>query len=343
MLGFVLFLLVACQPQPREVTPSLAPFDRELPTHFPAFPSTPDNPMTQQGVELGRRLFYDKRLSGNNQISCASCHEPAQAFSDGVAFTTVGVSGRPLDRNSPALLNLAWMNNGLFWEGGATNLESQAFAPLTNLDEMAQDLVELETELKADPTYVQAFKRVFDGEIKVAYVARALAQFQRSLLSYQSAYDAYVEKKQALSSAQRRGLALFTTHCSRCHQGALFTDNLFHNNGLDDDFSDDSKEGVYQGRFRITRNPVDLGKYKTPTLRNIALTAPYMHDGRFPTLEAVLKHYATGVKASPSTDAVLTQNRSVRLSESEQQDIIHFLNSLTDYSFTTNPRLQNPF
>lgn len=283
----------------------------QIPEHFPQLPSTPDNPLTAQGITLGRLLFYDKRLSGNNQLSCASCHRQELAFTDGVALSNI--SGKQLHRSAPALINLAWMNNGLFWDGGATNLESQAFGPLTSEDEMHQNLAELEVELKAVPTYVQLFRSVFNDEIRSVYVVKALAQFQRTLISGASDYD-----KGILNTQQQKGLLLFNKHCSDCHSGPLFTDNSYHNNGIDTVFSD-AFEGIYQGRFRVSYDPADIGKFKTPTLRNVALTAPYMHDGRFKDLETVLKHYGKD-----------------KLNDEEQKDIISFLHTLTDYSFINN-------
>lgn len=319
----------------------------EVPANFPRFTDDPNNPLTEEGIELGRTLFYDTRLSGNNRLSCASCHKQGLAFSDGVSLNNIGVSGVQLPRHSPALINLAWANSGLFWDGGSTNLESQAFAPLTNADEMQQNLTELEVELKQVPAYVKRFKQAFNSEIKSVNIVKALAQFQRTLISGNSKYDQYIRKDPGISLSEQElnGLALVNTKCRTCHSGELFTDNNYHNNGIDNDFSNTDHELLYQGRSRVTFNPFDLGKFKTPTLRNVMLTAPYMHDGRFKTINEVLSHYQAGIKDGPTTDIILRQNNGnlgIPLSPSDKTEIIAFLNTLTDNSFITNKKLSKP-
>lgn len=337
---------LGCSPD-EQASPDPRPIELKLPRHFPAATASADNPLTVEAVALGRRLFYDVRLSSNNKISCATCHAPKKAFTDGIALSTAGVSGTKLFRHSPALINLAWVNNGLFWDGGSTNLESQAFAPLAAHDEMDQNLYELIVELKEDPWYVGYFQKAFQDTIKSAYIVRALAQFQRTLISGSSRYDAFaLGDQQALSPLEKEGLAVFMNRCSSCHQPPLFTDNLYHNNGLDADFSDESHERIHMGRFRISFDPADLGKFKTPTLRNIALTAPYMHDGRFQTLEEVLTHYSSGIKESETLDAALKNSdgsKGISLSESEKIQLLGFLRTLTDSSFIRNPDFTDPF
>ncbi|MBC8984295.1 cytochrome-c peroxidase [Pedobacter sp. N36a] len=338
-----ILLLVSCK---KEVVPEVLNedglHDLELarPANFPAVMKQPDNRLTVQGVELGRRLFYDARLSGNNRISCASCHHQGLAFSDGLALSNQGISGKTLDRHAPVLFNLAWANQGLFWDGGAKNLESQAFGPLTSADEMHQDLYELEAELKAIPDYVSRFKQVFNSEIKSADVVKALAQFQRTLISGNSRYDQYIrqEKSALLDAEELLGMNLVKEKCGNCHAGALFTDQIFHNNGLDDHFFE-AYEGIYQGHFRVSFDPEDMGKFKTPSLRNVALTAPYMHDGRFKTLEEVLDHYQSAIKISLTTDVSLFQNQGkpgIPMSAIERKAILAFLNILTDHDFINN-------
>lgn len=344
---FLIFTITACKKN--EGKPEPQALWLAVPANFPPVNNVVSNPLTKEGVELGRRLFYDKRLSGNNRISCASCHQQQLGFADGVALNSIGVSGKLLHRNAPALLNLAWVNNGLFWDGGATNLESQAFAPLTNPDEMHQELFQLTNELKAIPDYVQRFQFVFDDtEIKTGYIAKALAQFQRTLISSNSKYDLYRRNdwQVQLSQSEVEGLQLVQSKCGGCHSSELFTDNLFHNNGIDADFSNSSAEGIFQGRFRVTQNPADLGKYRTPTLRNIFFTAPYMHDGRFATIEEVLQHYASGVRYSATVDPLVLQNAGmpgISMSEDEKRSIITFLKTLSDSSFIRNRQFSNPF
>ena len=321
-LIFILMLAICACSKPQNTPESVI----SIPGNFPALPPTPDNPLTKEGIALGRMLFFDTRLSGNNKLSCASCHRQDLAFTDGVALNNIGVSGKQLHRSAPALINLAWVTNGLFWEGGSTNLESQALGPLTSEDEMHQNLFELITELNQVPDYVSRFKSAFNSDISTANILKALAQFERTLISGNSAYDRHI-----LNTREKQGLVLFNNHCRSCHSGELFTDNSFHNNGIDSDFSNDAFEGIYQGRFRVTYDSADLGKFKTPTLRNIALTPPYMHDGRFPDLPSVLQHYSNGIQISATTDTLLLNKNP--LNSDEQTAIIAFLHTLTDSTF----------
>lgn len=317
-----------------------------VPANFPMADEHPDNPLTLEGIELGRELFYDVRLSGSNRISCASCHRQNLAFTDGVALSNTGVSGKQLHRHAPALFNLAWSKSGLFWDGGAKNLESQAFGPLTSVDEMHQDLQELEKELKQVPAYLKQFKLAFNQEISSANVVKALAQFQRTLISGESKYDHYKrgENSVSLTTMELEGLKLVENKCNGCHSGELFTDDLFHNNGLDHSFSDEH-EGIFQGRFRVSFNPQDMGRFKTPSLRNVMLTGPYMHDGRFDSIDQVLDHYQTGIEYSPTTDLLLHQNQGqpgIPLSGKERVAIKAFLTTLTDYKLLINKKIGNP-
>lgn len=315
-----------------------------VPAHFPSVQADADNPLTAEGIELGRLLFYERRLSGSNGVSCASCHHQDLAFSDGVALSNLGVSGVSLKRHAPVLFNLAWSDQGFFWDGGAKNLESQAFGPLTSADEMHQDLQQMEVKLKLIPDYVERFNLVFSDGIKAVNVVKALAQFERTLISGTSRYDQYLQGQITLSAIELQGLSLVNTKCSSCHQGVLFTDHGFHNNGLDATFSD-AEEGLYQGRYRVTSNLRDMGKFKTPSLRNVMLTAPYMHDGRLKTIVEVLDHYSQGIQTSLTTDPLLYQNHGgpgILLSGDEKQAIIAFLSTLTDEKFISNKKLSKP-
>ena len=307
----------------------------------------PSNPLSRAGVELGRRLFYEPLLSANKQVSCSSCHHQDKGFSDGVAITTAGVSGKPLERHSPTLINLAWTDKGFFWDGGSKNLESQVFGPLTHADEMGIYLPEMIDRLSALSTYVDLFQMAFNEPPSAAGVAKALSQFQRILISADAPYDLYRrgEQPDALSADQLRGLNLIRQKCGSCHAGELFTDNRFHNNGIDDDFGDGSHEGTYWGRYRISYNPLDLGAFKTPTLRNVMVSAPYMHDGRFKTIDEVLHHYRFGIKDTPVTDAALYQNNDepgIHMTDQEMEDIKSFLYTLTDEKFLTNKEFSLP-
>jgi len=340
----VLFLILVCTScSKREIDPEFQAYSLPVPEHFPQPVFDTENPMTREGIELGRMLFYDVRLSANNKVSCASCHDQSLAFSDGVALSKAGVSATALLRHAPALINLAWANNGLFWDGGSTNLESQAFGPLTAHDEMAQNLYELTEELNTVPNYVTRFKSAFDAAISPQQVAKALAQFQRTLISADSRYDQFKLKKAGgtFSTLEMRGLELVKQKCQGCHSGELFTDNDYHNNGIDALFSNTEHEGLYMGRYRISYDLDDLGKFRTPTLRNVGLTAPYMHDGRFKSLEEVLDHYSEGIRGSETLDPLLPA-KGMKLQEDEKKAIIAFLHTLTDQRFITNPAFQAP-
>lgn len=300
-------------------------------------------------MALGRQLFYDGMLSANGTVSCATCHHQEMAFSDGQAVTTQGVSGRPLERHSPVLFNLAWSDQGLFWDGGSKNLESQAFGPITHADEMAMDLRVLEERIRQHDTYPALFRQAFADGPTAANVAKALAQFQRTLVSGTSRYDRYASGPAAgtgLSAQELHGLALVRQKCGSCHSGKLFADYRYHNNGIDADFSDDSHEWIHRGRYRITFDPADLGAFKTPSLRNVMVSAPYMHDGRFATMDDVLEHYRTGVRDTDATSRLLYQRdgqAGIPMTDTEKAAILAFLETLTDDAFLANAAFSNPF
>ncbi len=323
-LPLLIFILGACQPQ-KEFT---------FPAHFPP-PIIPDrNPMTEPGINLGKRLFFDTNLSNSGRISCASCHLPSHSFADSIPLS-LGDKGLILDRHTPTLINLAWMPE-LFWDGGAKNLESSIFAPLTHTKEMNMSLHQITSRLNQGVSYLKQFKATFGTDsVYSAYIARALAQYLRTLIAANSPFDQYFLTKDStfLSTKAFQGYLLFQKHCQACHPPPLFTDNQYHNIGLNKTFPPNN-EGIYQGRFRISLDSTDIGKFKTPTLRNIARTAPYMHDGRFTTLEEVLQHYSHQVQSSATLDPFFFQNKTnsprIELSPSEQEAIIAFLNTLTE-------------
>lgn len=329
----VALLFIAC----RGENPVLLPHEYAHPKVvrlLGPLPESESNPFRKEIIVLGRRLFYEPRLSANGKVSCATCHLQSLAFSDGVALATTGVSGKSAFRNSPALINLAWAKSGLFWDGGAKNIESQLLGPLHNEDEMGQAIGISVDKLKADARYRAEFSAAFpDHKVSVTNLLHAISQFVRTLVSFDSRYDQVLrgEPGVALSESETSGQRLFAKHCSPCHTGPLVTDNDFHNNGIDSVYPA-IRDGQPMGRFRITRNPVDIGKFRTPTLRNIAVTGPYMHDGRFATLEAVLEHYASGVKKSATLDRRIPVG-GFRFSPKERAEIIHFLMTLTDENF----------
>jgi cytochrome c peroxidase len=269
-------------------------------------PVPEDNPLTPAAIELGRQLFHDKRLSRDGSVSCATCHDPERAFSDGNAVA-VGVGGKKGTRNAPALINRAW-GTSFFWDGRTSTLEEQVLLPITNPVEM-------------DMTLEAAEARV---GVPTRDISRALATFVRSLLSGESPYDRYVHgERTAMGADAVRGLMLFRgkANCIACHVPPTFTDERFHNTGVawrNGRFED-------EGRFNVTRREPDKGAFRTPTLREISRTGPYMHDGSVATLDDVVEYYDRGGNPNPTLDSEI---RALRLTASEKQDLIAFLRSL---------------
>jgi len=306
-----------------------------------------DNPTTQEGVYLGRLLFYERRLSANQAIACASCHQQARAFTDGQRLSR-GVSGKPTRRNAMSLTNLLWVRR-LFWDGRSNSLEAQALVPLYHADEMGLRPGQGAEALQQVAPYPTLFKQVFGSDtITDARIGQAIAQFERTLISADSPYDRYLAGQYQLTASEARGLQLFSRapsrdgivrggNCAHCHGGPKLYQELFHNNGLDQQAGDG-------GRQQVTGQALDAGRFRVPTLRNIALTAPYMHDGRLATLTDVLDHYSDHVQASPTlaSELVSAQAGGLRLTSSEKKDLLAFLHLLTDTSFVRNPRFADP-
>ncbi|GAB3868472.1 cytochrome c peroxidase [Hymenobacter segetis] len=310
-----------------------------LPANFPAPVYALDaNPPTPAAFALGRSLFYDARLSRDGSVSCGSCHQQFVAFANADHRLSHGVDNRLGTRNAPALQNLRWKPD-FFWDGGPKNLETLPLAPLTNPLEMDETLPHVLAKLNADADYPRRFAAVYGpGPIDSYQFLRALAQFTASLTSANSRYDKVVrgEGNAVLAADEMRGRTLVAQKCASCHATDLFTDESFRNNGLSQSFGADS------GRAHITGRATDVGRFKVPSLRNVALTAPYMHDGRFGTLAQVLAHYDHGVLASPTLDAALRPAGGplgIPLTSTEQADIIAFLQTLTDDSFIHDSRL----
>ena len=281
-----------------------------------------DNRLTTDKIELGRRLFFDKSLSSDRSVACASCHKPELAFSDSVAIA-IGVGNRKGTRNAPAIINRAY-GKSFFWDGRAQTIEEQVLEPIQNPVEMNLTLDELIGRLKAEPSYVDAFQRTFSESISAPNVARALASFVRTLRSGNSPFDKFQNgDREALSPEARRGLELFRSkaNCVACHVGPNFTDEEFHNTGVawrDGRFADD-------GRYSVTKQEKDRGAFKTPTLREVARTAPYMHDGSVQTLDEVIDYYDRGGNRNSHLDPEL---HPLRLSPDEKRSLIAFLKSL---------------
>lgn len=295
------------------------------------------NPLTTDGFILGRALFYETKLSKDNTISCGSCHQQFAAFSHLDHPLSHGIYGLFGTRNSPALFNLAWKND-FMWDGGINNLEVQALAPITNPVEMDEDLNNVIIKLQNDPDYPTLFKKAFGSEtINSQRLFWAFAQFMGMLNSYNSKYDKYTRGESGgnMSISELNGLSLVRQKCTPCHQEPLFTDMSFRNNGLSI-----NPNLLDTGRMHITGLKSDSMKFKVPSLRNVALSQPYMHDGRYLTLMDVLNHYTSGIHNYTTLDPLLTNG--IILSNQEKQDIISFLQTLSDYTFINDARFKDP-
>ena len=346
-----LFLLVACRKDKADYTPT--PYQLKIPAHFPDMIIPSDNPMTVEGVELGRFLFYEKQLSGDNSMNCASCHMPQNAFSDPNQYS-VGIDGISGNRQSMALINIGW-ENFFFWDGRETTLESQIIEPVSNPIEMHQSWKDAIHKLNADVKYRNRFFRAFGEEgVDSVKATKAIVQFIRTMISSESKFDVMYkfENNMVLNTAEQSllstidldewaGYDLFKSlngaDCFHCHNGPLMRVKKFSNNGLDAAFSD-------LGRGGVTQNPEDYGKFKVTTLRNIALTAPYMHDGRFTTLDEVIEHYSSGIHMSPTIDPLIefANQGGVQLDAQEKYLLKKFLLTLSDYNFINNPSFKDP-
>lgn len=313
------------------------PYSLNLPDHFPAPLLQPDNPLTVEGIELGRRLFFDPILSVDSTVACASCHLPEADLSDSERFS-LGVAGRT-GRNSMPAFNLLWAD-AFFWDGRAPSLEEQALQPVQDPVEMGEDWGNVVRKLEAHPEYPALFAAAFDGPITKEKAASAIAQFERTLVSSTSRFDRFLAGEIELTPLEQRGFELFNSErsdCFHCHGGALATDNLFRNNGLDADPPD-------EGLAAVSGRDADRGKFKTPSLRNIEHTAPYMHDGRLTTLEDVLDFYSSGLQVGPHTDPLIAiaarERGDAPFTREEKDALIAFLRTMSDPAFLE--RLQAP-
>ena len=343
VVGLILFS--ACDktpdPQPPGEVYDPTPYELVIPQGFPDMIIPGDNPMTIEGVALGRRLFYDTILSGDNTQSCGSCHAPAFNFTDNGKQFSEGITGDIGTRNSMAVINVGWMTE-LFWDGRAKGVEAQALGPVPNPIEMHLKWPDAMHKLNQHSQYPDLFFEAFGTRnIDSMLVVKAIAQFERTMISSNSKWDRYLRGEVSLSQAEAQGFELFFTEkgdCFHCHATILFTDNLPHNNGLDSLFAD-------LGYGDITKNPLDNGKFKTPSLRNIVFTAPYMHDGRFETLEEVIDFYSEEVKWSPTIDPLMKKvnQGGIKLTNQQKQNLVAFIKTLTDTTFINNPEFSNPF
>lgn len=323
---FTILFISACQKKEEEIRMDRTQLN--IPKGFPQLPAALANELTDARMALGKQLFYDTRLSADNSISCGSCHKAEYAFAEPFSLSK-GIDGRTGFRNSQALFNLAWKDN-YFRDGGVSLLKLTAMNPIQNPDEMGSSLLEIVLKLRDDDAYKTAFKKAYNDTITGNSILHALMCFQVGFISGNSRYDQWKNgNPSALSEQEIRGKKLFfssKTGCSNCHGGFNFDSPGFASNGLFEAYAD-------SGRQRITMDPADRGKFSIPSLRNIAHTAPYMHDGSFATLEEVLNHYSKGGTGFYNTDERI---RPLKLSPAEKHDLLAFLKSLSDEGFLYN-------
>ena len=315
------------------------PYPLRITKRFPQVELPKDNPLTIEGVQLGERLFHDIRLSKGNAQSCAICHDRSHAFTDPNKRFSIGVDGSIGRRNAMPLFNLAW-KKGFFWDGRVERLRDQVLEPIQDAHEMQETLPNVVKKLQADERYPDMFQAAFDqSTISTDTLAKALEQFLSTLVSQDSKFDRAARGETKFTPEEQRGLQLFVTEydpknnqrgadCFHCHGGNLFTNHEFVNNGLDASFTD-------LGLGKVTGKTTDAGKFATPSLRNVAVTGPYMHDGRFATLEEVIDHYDSGIKRSETLDPNLAKHpdTGLELSSEDKHALIAFLKTLTDDHF----------
>lgn len=327
------------------------PFTLKIPANFPKMTIPEDNPLTVEGIDLGRRLFYDPILSRDSSLSCAGCHLPKGSFTDNLA-TSKGVAGLNGKRSSMSLENIGFVNKGLFWDGRVQTLEEQALLPIEDPFEMHNLWEKAIEKLQKHKTYPTLFRKAFGisskTEITKILTVKAIAQFERTLISGNAKFDKIYRREEYFTDEELSGADLYfnsagapDAQCAHCHASPFMNSADYFNNGLDSsknllDFKD-------IGRGRITGKLFDNGKFRSPTLRNIELTAPYMHDGRFKTLDEVLDHYASGGHYADNVDPFIPQIKDIKLSAKQKKQIIAFLKTLTDTSFVNNPAFQDPF
>jgi cytochrome c peroxidase len=371
--GWILFVILAgllfsCKKkEDQSGSYSPTPYEIQIPLHFSASLNIPaDNPITKEGVELGRDLFYDGRLSGrtdpDSEMSCSTCHLQAHSFECGIDHPKYkgghpfGVTGLPTPHYMLPMINLVWNSSGYLWNGGvypdnpdahSRNLEDVVTIVITMPQEMDADTNKVKLLFQQTREYPGLFKKAFGSDvITIKNIGRAIAQFVRTLVSADSKFDRFMRGEVQLNQEELDGYVIFMTEqggdCFHCHGGEgnpLFTTNLFYNNGKDSFFTDP------YDRYSVTKNAMDLGAYKAPTLRNLAFTAPYMHDGRFKTIDEVIDFYSSGVVWSPSISALMhhVSTGGVQLTPLKKAHLKAFLLSLSDSTFVKNPAYGRPF
>jgi cytochrome c peroxidase len=368
-LPFILFISVACwlsacqkdsevkdevPPTPVDTTKPFkaTPYPLALPPGWPSMFIPADNPLTMEGVELGRKLFYDPILSQTNTMSCGTCHNIAFGFTDNGKQFSEGLKGEKGTRNSMPLFNLGWSekyittNHKFFWDGGAADLESQVLGPITNPIEMNETLANVVQKLQQHSVYPGLFKKAFGTDsVTTKRLIQAIAQFERTIISFGSRYDMYMvtKNRNLLTDQEWRGFELFNNDvadggadCFHCHNlSSPFTSDFqFHHNG---------HQSADEGLKRITGNPEDIGKFRTPSLRNLVFTAPYMHDGRLKTLEEVVEFYNSGaIRVFPADELIRKNPAGLNLTPQKKADLVAFLKTLTDSTLLTKTHLMAP-
>jgi cytochrome c peroxidase len=334
-IGCGVFIIDACK---KKDIPVKEPFNPTyltpgIPAGWPKPPTDifATNPLTEEGFQLGKKLFYDGRLSKDGNFPCASCHQQFAAFATYDHDFSHGFNNAFTSRNTPPTFNLAWMTL-MHWDGGINHLEVQPLAPITAPNEMAENIDSVLIKLRSVSEYKTMFKAAFgDEEINSQRMLKAIAQFMGSIISSNSKYDKVKRGEASFTANELNGYTLFKSKCETCHKEPLFTDNSFRNDGLALNALND------KGRMRITGNGMDSLKFKVPTLRNVELTFPYMHDGRMYSLSTVIDHYRTGIiTTQPTLDPLLSGR--IPLTNIEKNDLIYFLYTLTDTAFCKNPR-----
>jgi cytochrome c peroxidase len=353
LLGLGAMLYLACKPDPVETPAVYDPTPvsinlRDFPD--PEFPA--DNKPTVAGVQLGRMLFYEKLLSKDGSQACADCHHQANGFSDSLQYS-VGVSKMQGHRQAMAIINIGWHKSGMFWDGRVPSVRDQALKPIQDPLEMNETLNNAVAKIAAEKKYRDQFVRAFGTDVVTAErIGLAIEQFEFTMVSNNSKYDQFKRGTATLTESETRGLNLFFTEfdpngvrkgaeCFHCHNTFNFSNDDYMNNGLDADADQHDA-----GRMAVTGDMADKAKFKVPTLRNIAQTAPYMHDGRLKTLEEVVDHYNTGAKPSATIDFIMQYNLQpggLHLSAQDKTDLIAFLKTLTDHEFLANTAYKSPF
>lgn len=325
-------------------------YNLEIPDYFPSFRNPEDNPLTIDGVKLGQHLFYDPILSLDSTVSCASCHHPEKAFTDGLGVSK-GVDDLEGTRSSMSVVNAAYAFNGLFWDGRSLSLEEQAIEPVENPVELVEDWENVEGKLRRSPMYQELFRKAFgvqfNTDITRDLAAKSLSQFQRIIISANSKFDRVeYSNNAAYTNEELDGRDMFfdadpltpDAECAHCHSGALLTTQKYFNNGIEQ--VADLVSFPDKGRGEVSGILFENGKFRAPSLRNIELTAPYMHDGRFKTLEEVLDHYNSGGHFSENLDPLIMP---LGLNEIQKGNIIKFLKTMTDTSYLSNELIIDPF